>query len=835
MYFPEKLKRRLLFITSFACLFGVLVAVQFIPGGTKRQELSHFEQEQISRAEGLRFRALSLQDEYGRIDPDGLRKARAHIEEMKKVQPDRQRAREGQLQETALAPDSWTWLGPGNIGGRIRSMVIKPNNPNDMLAGSVSGGIWRTTNAGASWFPVDDLMANLAISTMIISPTDPNILYAGTGEGFGNISSNFAAVVQGAGVFRSNNGGTSWSQLSATNNPDFTYVNRLAISPNGATLLASTNTGVFRSGNGGTTWTQEDFGQSLDIDFHPTDNNRAIAGENGRARYSTDGGQSWTSAKFRIPPSPDPTPITGRVELAYAPSSPNVVYAAVNMNDGELYRSNDGGENYTRVNTGNSFFNSGGGNQGGYDNIVWVNPQDPNFVIVGGIENLRSTNGGTTFMQMSNSSFGQVVHADQHFIIAHPGFNNNTNKTVFFTNDGGIYRTDSVDTAMPTTGWTILNNNLGVTQFYGGAGNPDTGVIMGGTQDNGNLRFFGATTWQQPERGDGAFVAADLSDSSYFYCEKENLAIRRSFNGGETFTQIISGLTDSPSAQTNFYAPIALDQLNPTKLLAGGWSLWRTDNVRTTANWSPIKPPTPGNWPISAIAFSPDSSNYIVVGHNNGDVYVTFVGSAANPVWTKIDDRTNGLPNNRFLTRLVVDQTRTPRWIYATFGGFSSDNVYVSRDQGASWIDITGSGPTGLPDVPVRTLAIHPHDRNLLYVGTEVGIFTSQDAGATWDIAQGAPANVSTDELFWMAGDLIAATHGRGMFRASGGLYVDCNFTGFQLGTFNQPYRTINAAINAVGTRYVPIWVKSCTYNESINTSKRLEIRGLGTGTIVGQ
>jgi hypothetical protein len=245
--------------------------------------------------------------------------------------------------------------------------------------------------------------------------------------------------------------------------------------------------------------------------------------------------------------------------------------------------------------------------------------------------------------------------------------------------------------------------------------------------------------------------------------------------------------------------------------------------------------PTTGNSPISAIAFSPNSSNYIVVSHNNGDVYVTFIGSATTPPWTKIDDVTNGLPD-RFVTRLVVDHTRSPRWIYATFGGFSTDNVYVSRDQGSSWVDITGSGATGLPDVPVRTLAIHPHNRNLLYVGTEVGIFTSEDAGATWDISQGAPANVSTDELFWMAGDLIAATHGRGMYRASGGLYVDCNFTGFQLGTFSQPYRTINAAINAVTTRYTPIWVKPCNYNETINTSKRLELRGLGgTGTIFGQ
>ena len=269
---------------------------------------------------------------------------------------------------------------------------------------------------------------------------------------------------------------------------------------------------------------------------------------------------------------------------------------------------------------------------------------------------------------------------------------------------------------------------------------------------------------------------------------------------------------------------------NANRLLAGAWSLWRTGNARaTTPSWTTIKPAESGN-PISAITVSPNNSDFIVVGHNDGDIWLTNNGTVTSPNWTQID--TANLPN-RFVTRLVIDTSRNPDWIYVTFGGFSADNVYVSKNLGASWTDISGSGAFGLPSAPVRTLVFHSHDRNLLYVGTEVGIFTSRDGGANWDLPNGGPANVSVDELFWVGGDLIAATHGRGLYRASGGSYVDCNYNGVQVGSFSQPFKTINAALNAL-TAYRPIWLKPCNYNEQINTSKKFELRSLGGTATVG-
>lgn len=830
-------------ILAGGCLLLLIGAVLWAVR-SESEEAEEFEEEQSRRADGLRFRRLSLQDENGVIDPNGLRRALEQIEKMKKVQAERRLKQKDLIEEAGLRPDSWSWLGPGNVGGRIRAISIHPANANDILVGSVSGGIWRTLDGGGSWFPINDFMANLAVTTIARNPANPNILYAGTGEGFGN-----GDAIQGSGIFRSDDGGASWNQLAFTNNPTFNFVNRIAISPNGATILAATRQGVFRSTDGGATWNGTSaFGAWLDVDFDPTNSNRAIIGGAGSASFSTNGGVTWTATNFAPGISNGGTAATdGRVELSYWQIGGLIVYASVNNNNGDLYRSVNGGQNFTRVNTGTNYF-LGAGSQGWYDNALWVNPQDPDHVIVGGIHLWQSGDGGTTLNPISDGS--DSAHADHHVIVSHPGFNNTTNRTVFFGNDGGIYRADNVGAATINSGWTELNNNLGITQFYGAAGN-FTGLIIGGTQDNGTQRFNAdPQNWTQTEGSDGGYCSADQTDPNYFYGETQNLGVFRSSNAGVSATSINNGIGDTGGNQTNFIAPILLDPGQPTRLLAGGWSLWRTNNARDAApSWGSIKnpngapPPVPGQRdprPISAITISPNNSDFIVVGHNNGDVYYNLQGTTvpapAPASWIKIDGT---LPNNGFITRIVIDTTRAPNWIYATFGGFSANNIYVTKNLGASWADVTGTGATGLPDVPVRTLAIHPHNPNLLYVGTEVGIFTSNDAGATWDLPNGGPANVSVDELFWMGGDLIAATHGRGIYRASGGVYVDCNYAGVQFGTFTQPYRTVNFAISALpANRYTPIWLKPCNYNEQINTvnnpSKRFELRSLGGTARVG-
>jgi hypothetical protein len=781
--------------------------------------------------EAAKFRNLQLQDDEGKIPIDGLQKAR--------IQADRMRARQQKraneagkpegLNVAGIDPGSWAWLGPGNIGGRIRTIVIDPADTNKLFIGSVSGGIWRSTNAGAAWTPVDDFMANLAVSTMVMDPNNSNIIYAGTGESFTadltatEGETNLSNETRGDGVFKSTDGGTTWTQLASTDTSNaincpaagptcpWSYVNRLTISPNGSTILAANIGGIYRSTDGGTSWNLVTSGTRgyLDIDFDPTNSQKAVASGKGQfpSVFSINGGSTWQNATYS--PAINAATLggsTGRIEIVYAPSNPAIVYAMVDATQGtgnpppagtlvkgNLYKSTDGGANFALVNAsnpGNTFL----GGQGNYGNIIWVNPQDPNFLVVGGINLYISTDGGANWNTIATGVNGSA-HSDHHMIVADPGFNNNTNKKVYFSNDGGIYRADDVSTASDSGGWTKLNNFLGVTQFYSAAAN-SAGVIVGGTQDNGTLRYSGdPEDWTSMFGGDGGYSTADPTDTNYFYGEYVKLEIVRSTDAGSSSGYIYcnppptdvnggpctapaTGITDAANG-ANFIAPILLDPNEPNRLYGGGLSLWRSDDIKAAGlpTWTAVKPPvaprppvpippatpkpTPG---ISAIAISRSNSDFVVVGHNDGQLYLSFDGTSSVPNWLRIDA---GIPAARFVTRLVIDEKRSPNWIYATLGGFAPDNVYVTKDFGNTWTDVSGSGATGLPSVPIRSLTISPVRPDFIYVGTEIGVFASEDAGSTWGLPQDGPANVPVDDLFWLNGDLVAVTYGRGLYKTA--------------------------------------------------------------------
>jgi uncharacterized repeat protein (TIGR02543 family) len=712
--------------------------------------------------EALAFRLLQQRDENGNIPADGQIRAAEQLHAM-------QRAQESEPEIAGITRGTWKWIGPGNIGGRVRALLIHPDNANVMFAGSVSGGLWKTTNGGASWAVVDDFLSNMAVSSLIIHPTQKTKMWAGTGEGFYN-----GDGIRGAGVLYSSDGGTTWTQLASTNTSDFLYVNRLAISPNGATLLAATQTGIFRSTNDGTNWTQVLAngagldGEVLDIDFDPTNSNKAVAGgRTGKAWYSTNGGQTWTSATGMA----YATSFYGRVELAYAKSSPSTVFASLDKGTGEVWKSTDGGQTYSLVNNSTAYLNG----QGWYDNALWVDPTNANHIIVGGLDLWRSTNGGVGFTQISRWDFAPAsAHADHHIIIEHPGYNGTSNRIVFFGNDGGIYKAANVSTVggapNNTAGWQELNNQFGITQFYGAAGNPTTGEIIGGTQDNGTLFYTpanGPENWTSPYGGDGGFSAADPTDPNYFYGEYVYLRLHRSSNRGVSSSDIYAGITEAyvSSTYANFIAPFILDPTNANRMLAGASSLWRSNNVKAaTPSWTAIKSPIAfgSDYNISAIAVAPSNANVIYVGHNNGNVYRTTNGTAASPTWSLID---TGLPN-RFVTRLVVNPTN-PNAVYVSFGGFSTDNVYYTTNGGSTWSNRSGSGGNALPTAPVRGLAMHPTKPAWIYAGTEVGVFASENGGLSWKAPHDGPTNTSVDELFWMNTDLVAVTHGRGLFVSS--------------------------------------------------------------------
>ena len=710
------------------------------------------------------FWTMQMRDENGKIPHNAMLNA---IQQKQQMQMDA-RAWPGsgpngplsyeESRTAGIDSASWTWVGPGNIGGRIRSILVHPTTTTTMWVGGVGGGVWKTLNGGTTWFPLNDFMANLAIGCLVMDPTNPNVIYAGTGEGFSN-----ADGLRGAGIFKSIDGGTSWTQLPFTATSSFYFVNRLAVCPtNNLILIAATGTGVWRSTDGGTNWSQRYASGVLDCAYHPTDG-LCIASGTGRCLYSLDSGLTWNNAAG--------VSVAGRIELAYAASSPNIVYASANNNSGEVYVSSDGGQNFAFASNPQHL-----GGQGWYDNCIWVDPTNPNVVIVGGTDLYRSVNGGASFSDIGGYSGG--VHPDQHAIVSIPGFDGVSTKTIFIGNDGGIFRATDAYAVTPGSGWATLNHNLGITQFYGAAGNSTSGTIVGGTQDNGTLRdtsVGGTSGWTTMFGGDGGFCAADQSDPNYFYGEYVYLQIHRSSNGGLSSSYITSGLGDAgvpnsgdpdgqgpdgdPDASANFISPFILDLNNFNTMLAGGSNLWRSVNVKApTPTWTNIKPGANGSF-ISAIAVAPGNSDIIWVGHNNGDVYATSNGTAISPTWTRMDMGTPPLPN-RTCMRLTIDSNN---WnvVYATFGGFNSDNVYRTTDGGITWANVAG----GLPVAPVRSLVIAPFNSNFLYVGTDVGVFASANGGASWSPGNEGAANAAVDELFWMNNTLVAVTHGRGIYK----------------------------------------------------------------------
>lgn len=723
-----------------------------------RRRFRHARPYSDRAAEEAAFYNLTLQSNDGTIPEGALLHAKA--------QRDQLQATPGTVRPGAgLSWASWTPLGPGNVGGRVHGILVDPSEPTTMLLGSAGGGIWRTTNGGARWSPVDDFMASLAVRTMVASPADFHVQYAGTGEGFYN-----GIDTRGAGIFKSIDGGTTWFHLASTSGPEFQYVNRLAISPDSTTLLAATRWGLYRSTDGGSTFTPIIVGVFLDfrdVEFHPSDSSKAVAVRSGEAYYSTDGGQTFD-------PASGISVLMERTEAAYAPGAPNVVYVVGNRSDGSIYRSADGGVSYTLVpDATHPAWLPSSGSHGG---AVFVDPTNPDVLIVGGVDLYRSTDGGATLTQISRSDLSPAsAHSGQHVIVPMPGFNGTSVKGAFFGNDGGIYTTADIYTVgddQPSliNGWQALNNSLAITQFNGAAAHEASGKIVGGTQDTGTITFVpegGTNGWVREFPGDGGFAAIDQTDPNYCYGETAYLTLHRSANGcGEgTGSYIYQGIGDATPLRANFIAPFILDPNDQRRLLAGGTKLWRTNDAQAaTPSWSSIKPPADVGSNISAIAVTPGNSDQIWVGHNSGEVYRTTNGTSVSPSWTRVGDSV--LPA-RFVSRIAIDRN-DDRIIYVTFGGFEADNIWKTVDGGATWNDIHGL----LPAAPIRSIAINPGNSNWLYVGTETGIFVSEDGGLSWIIPHDGPANVPVEEVFFSGSTLYIATRGRGMYQASVGDFL---------------------------------------------------------------
>jgi hypothetical protein len=728
--------------------------------------------------EWMEWRLLAWRDENGVIPPNAMNAARAQFATLGA----------GDL-AGGLSTASWTELGPGNIGGRVRALAIHPATPTTLFCGSVGGGIWKSVDGGASWNKIDDFLGSISISSIVFQPGNPSILYAGTGESFAGDG------LQGSGILKSIDGGATWTQLPSTANPSFHYVNELSISPDGAVLLAATGTGIWRSTNAGLSFTNTFSGTgnlgSKDVHFHPLNPAVAIAEFSDydftgatwfhAIAFSTNGGTSWAEA-----PGTRANGSSARIEVAWHKAwtggGNGCAYALRNSANGEIFRSLDGGATWMLV-AANSILNG----TGWYYNTLWVDPTDADanpaddVILAGGLDLWRSTNGGVGFTKITQwSSWPNSPHADQHVAIEDPGFDGTSNRRVYLCNDGGVWRTDNVYTAATLSGWTGLNHQLAITQAYGASRCPIDGVIEMGTQDNGTLRYTpsaGPLGWTTTFGGDGGFCASDPTNPSRSYGEYVRAQIFRSTNGGASGSYIDGWngsawkpapytIGDAQASTANFIAPFVMDPASSTRILIGGRSLWRTSDSATPNNstsgpsWAAIKAPTTNNSNISAIAIAATDSNVVWVGHNNGEVWSTANGLAAAPTWTRRDLGSPNLPDRK-VTRVTIDSTNASN-VLVTFGGFNTDNLWRTGDGGATW-----AAATGMPAIPLRDVEMSPANPAWLYVASELGLLISEDGGASWSVTNDGPGRASIDEMFWSQGWLYIATHGRGMFKAT--------------------------------------------------------------------
>lgn len=714
----------------------------------------------------------------------------------------------------AAALGAWTHLGPGNIGGRTRAMLIDPTNPEIMYSGGVAGGVWKTTNAGASWTPLSDLLPNLAVCSLAFDPEDSRIIYAGTGEGVFN-----GDMVRGAGIFKTTDSGATWAFLETTATSDFHYVNDIVLSPTNRTrVYAGTRTGVWRSDDGGMNWNRilnplslvgsTVRGGCLDLAIRSDQATDFIFASCGTLEQSTvyrntnAGGAGQWEPVLREQGM-------GRTTIAIAPSNQDIVYAlsASSTSGGSLhglqavYRSTVGGaegswnarvrnSDSTKLNTvlltnpiiAHQSECGGGSNgfshQGWYDNIIAVDPVNPERVWAGGVDLFRSDDGGSSWGLASywwiNPNQPQYAHADQHLIVFHPQYNGTSNRVMFAANDGGIYRTDdaTAQTAKGTRApcsrgntrvrWTSLNTNYGVTQFYHGLPYPNGTTYLGGTQDNGTLRGTdadGIDGWNEIFGGDGGYVAVDPTNPRRIFLETTRLSIRRSVDGGESFQGATSGIDDTGFL---FIAPFIMAPGTPQHLWTGGRSLWRTNDFGTS--WTRASQPLSGNISISALAVAPTNSNVALAGTNGGPIHrnSNALTSNGNTQWA------SALPRFGFVSWLTFDPANE-NIAYATYSTFGGAHVWRSTDAGASWTSIDGTGETAIPDVPVHSIMVDRSDSQRLYVGTDIGVFVTIDGGVNWARENTGFANVITEALaIGNLGEnnaLFAFTHGRGVWR----------------------------------------------------------------------
>lgn len=661
----------------------------------------------------------------------------------------------------------WTVQGPGNIGARVTTIKVNPNNHNVIYVGYSQGGVWKTTNGGQSWSPVFDKQPFLAIGDIELDPQNPNIVYVGTGD---PDISGYPFI--GDGVWKSPDGGQTWQHLGLESQR---IISKIIIHPaNSNTIYAATmglpfernnDRGLYKSTNGGQTWQQvlfvSDSTGIIDLVMAPDNPNvlyaagwdrirnnqeSVVSGNGARIWKTVDGGANWSMMTNGLPDFE-----CSRIGLAISPANANrvlAVYVDASLDFQAIYRTVDGGNSWAPLPTTDLDPGFMGG-FGWYFGKIFINPFNPDDIFVCGVNLWRTVDGGDSWFQTTPDWWTYEVHADKHdmaFIDA---------STCLLGTDGGLY--ESTDAGF---NWAKIEN-IPTSQFYRVAFNPFApDQYYGGMQDNGTTGGNAdiINDWPRLYGGDGFQPLFHPEDPNILYYETQNGNITGT-NDGFSFDDATTGIESSD--RRHWDMQYILSRHNLETMYTGTYRVYQ--GFGHLPIWAPISEDlTDGNifgdryHSISTLDESPLDANLLYVGTTDGNVWR---GNPESQTWTNISA---GLPD-RYVSSVKASPNVANR-VYVTHTGYKSNDftphLHRSDDEGNTWTAISGD----LPNLAINDVYILPgHQDSILFVATDGGVYGTLDGGQHWErLGQGMPVVAVYDiDLNPVQRTLIAGTYAR--------------------------------------------------------------------------
>lgn len=683
----------------------------------------------------------------------------------------------------------WKERGPNNIPGRDRVTKISPTNPDKWYVGTAGGGVWITENAGTSWRNTTDYtVPSLATSTLGISSSDPNVIYAGSGEPYGNLD-----ALTGVGVIKSTDAGETWTYLS--NTASFGSVGRVLVNPtNSNHVIVGTSTGIYVSTNGGTSWSQTLTGTGTTTntqDIVSTNDFSAIyaAVNTYGVMKSVDGGTTWT----RVFDAPSKAKSIKRIELSVAPTDNNRIFLSTEAGTTvAFYISDDAGATFTELTYATSDSKEILSTQGWYDNMVTTNPFNKNIVYVGGVYLAKLTidTSANTYSVLQIASgydttkLNDHVHPDQHGLVCQVNPNNPAQFRMILTNDGGVYYTTYKSNPGETEGdWIGPVTGLNTTQFYGADKKKNEDSYIAGAQDNGSSATI--TSPSGTTSNYKALFGGDGFEVLWNYNNPNKLLFGSQYNNFITSLTGINGTlyyarnADYGSTKSPFYSKLANANNNPDVVFTVSSSgVWRSPNFGSSWSLSTFNTTNNGTWlgnaSYATVKVSVANPNVVwaasVVSGGAGTTYKVNLSKDNGLTFAKTTNTSFPTTGNYYISGLATSNINEAT-AYVLFSATNQPKVVKTTDFGSTWVDISGFDGTnttslrGFPNVSVHSLLEMPFDTNVLWAGTDIGVFETVDGGNNWYLVTAFPP-VSVWNMKIVDNQVVLATHGRGVWTA---------------------------------------------------------------------